>query len=330
MTRIQGSGTVVAQLNRITSRLAFRDIHDEILERGHQHSARVVLTESLRANASLAQTLKLRAGSRVFHSVLVHCEDGVPIQFEDRLVNPAAAPDYLTVDFEQTTPTHYLLEKAPLTEASYSIEAGLPTAQEAGCLGLGAGEPCLVMTRCTVSGPFSRFDGVQRWFAVLGGAGVALTHNGQRHALTVGSPPFCFDGGAPTGCELMEGPTQDFNLMTRVAGDGFEVGVADEARAGATMARVRGSASIHVSALSNTIKIVAIYALPTRATAIFNGENTSIEPYSLVWRIVAAHDDIQLDAEDALLIEMEVQPKGAIHVSPGAPTHAPNDSESTS
>ena len=152
VTRIQGSGTVVAQLNRITSRLAFRDIHDEILERGHQHSARVVLTESLRANASLAQTLKLRAGSRVFHSVLVHCEDGVPIQFEDRLVNPAAAPDYLTVDFEQTTPTHYLLEKAPLTEASYSIEAGLPTAQEAGCLGLGAGEPCLVMTRCTVSG----------------------------------------------------------------------------------------------------------------------------------------------------------------------------------
>ena len=152
VTRIQGSGTVVAQLNRITSTLAFRDIHEEILERGHQHSARVVLTESLRANASLAQTLKLRAGSRVFHSVLVHCEDGVPIQFEDRLVNPAAAPDYLTVDFEQTTPTHYLLEHAPLTEANYSIEAGLPTAQEASCLDLGVGEPCLVMTRCTVSG----------------------------------------------------------------------------------------------------------------------------------------------------------------------------------
>jgi GntR family transcriptional regulator, histidine utilization repressor len=152
VTRIQGSGTVVAQLNRISSTLAFRDIHEEILERGHQHSAKVIVIESLRANASLAQTLKLRAGSRVFHSVLVHCEDGVPIQFEDRLVNPAAAPDYLTVDFEQTTPTHYLLAHAPLTEASYSIEAGLPTVQEAHCLGLGAGEPCLVMTRCTVSG----------------------------------------------------------------------------------------------------------------------------------------------------------------------------------
>ena len=35
------------------------------------------------------------------------------------------------------------------------------------------------------SGPFSRFEGVQRWFAVLGGAGVALTHNGTRHGMVV-------------------------------------------------------------------------------------------------------------------------------------------------
>ena len=152
VTRIQGSGTVVAQLNRIVSTLAFRDIHEEIIERGHVHSARVIRVESLKANASLAQTMKLRMGAKVFHSVLVHCEDGLPIQFEDRLVNPAAAPDYLGVDFEQTTPTHYLLEHAPLTEANYSIEACLPTAQEAECLGLKPSEPCLVMTRCTVSG----------------------------------------------------------------------------------------------------------------------------------------------------------------------------------
>jgi GntR family transcriptional regulator, histidine utilization repressor len=152
VTRIQGSGTVVAQLNRIVSTLAFRDIHEEIMERGHQHSAQVILVESLKANASLAQTLKLRVGARVFHSVLVHFENGVAIQFEDRLVNPAVAPHYLKVDFAQTTPTHYLLEHAPLTEASYSIEASTPTAQEAKCLGLKTHEPCLVMTRCTVSG----------------------------------------------------------------------------------------------------------------------------------------------------------------------------------
>lgn len=152
VTRVQGSGTVVAQLHRISSTLAVRDIHEEVLERGHAHSTKVVLLEAMRADAALAQVLKLRTGVKVFHSVLVHYEDGVPIQFEDRYVNPASAPYYLDVDFETKTPTHYLLEHAPLTEASYSIEASLPSLPEARCLEIKRGEPCLVMTRRTVSG----------------------------------------------------------------------------------------------------------------------------------------------------------------------------------
>ena len=152
VTRVRGSGTVVAQLHRISSTLAVRDIHEEILERGHVHSTRVLAVEALRADAALAQVLKLRTGAKVFHSVMVHCEDGVPIQFEDRHVNPASAPGYLNVDFATTSPTNYLLEHAPLTEASYSIEACLPGPQEAKCLGIKRAEPCLVMTRRTVSG----------------------------------------------------------------------------------------------------------------------------------------------------------------------------------
>ena len=38
-------------------------------------------------------------------------------------------PDYLDTDFTQTSPTLHLLQHAPLTEASYSIEACLPTAR---------------------------------------------------------------------------------------------------------------------------------------------------------------------------------------------------------
>ena len=152
VTRVRGSGTVVAQLHRISSTLAVRDIHDEILERGHAHSTQVLTVESMRADAALAQQLKLRAGARVFHVVLVHFEDGLPILFEDRHVNPAAAPHFLQVDFTRTTPTRYLLEQAPLTEASYSIEAVLPGATEARCLAIKRGDPCLVMTRRTASG----------------------------------------------------------------------------------------------------------------------------------------------------------------------------------
>ena len=152
VTRVRGSGTVVAQLHRISNTLAVRDIHEEILERGHAHTTQVLMVESVTAGAALAKVLELKTGASVFRSVLVHYEDEVPIQFEDRYVNPAAAPQYLQLDFMHTTPTHYLLEHAPLTEASYSIEACLPTVEEAKWLAIKCSEPCLVMTRRTTSG----------------------------------------------------------------------------------------------------------------------------------------------------------------------------------
>lgn len=153
VTRVQGSGTKVAELHRISSTLTIRDIHEEVAERGHVHTVRVLLAAQERASAEVARGLNLRGGAKVFHTVMIHMENGVPIQYEDRYVNPAAAPHYLETDFTQISPTHHLLEHAPLTEASYSIEACLPTSEEAKHLGLRRGEPCLAMMRRTVSGP---------------------------------------------------------------------------------------------------------------------------------------------------------------------------------
>jgi GntR family histidine utilization transcriptional repressor len=153
VTRVQGSGTRVAQLHRISSRLSIRDIHEEVAERGHVHSTRVLHVAAEKASAAMGQSLGLRTGARTFHTILVHLENGVPIQYEDRYVNPAAAPDYLKCDFTRTSPTLHLLVHAPLTEASYAIEACLPTADEARQLGIQPSEPCLAMMRRTVSGP---------------------------------------------------------------------------------------------------------------------------------------------------------------------------------
>ncbi len=152
VTRIQGSGTRVAELHRISSTLTIRDIHEEVVERGHVHATRVLVVEQVRATAALAQSLGVRTGMKVFHTVLIHLENGIPIQHEDRYVNPAAAPDFLKTDFTRTTPTHHLLAHAPLTEASYSIEACLPSEAEAKELGIKRGDPCLAMMRRTVSG----------------------------------------------------------------------------------------------------------------------------------------------------------------------------------
>ena len=152
VTRIQGSGTRVAELHRISSRLTIRDIKDEVVERGHTHTSRILLVATEKATAPLAKTLGLRTGAKVFHTVLVHLENGVPIQHEDRYVNPLAAPDFLQTDFSQFTPAHHLLIHAPLTDASYQIEACLPEPGIAKLLHIKPSEPCLAITRRTVSG----------------------------------------------------------------------------------------------------------------------------------------------------------------------------------
>src|SRR6478736_4004297 len=152
VTRVQGSGTRVAELHRISSQLVIRDIHEEVVERGHVHSTRVLLVCEEPSSSELADVLGLETGSTVFHSTLVHMENGIPIQYEERWVNPAAAPRYLAVDFSRESPTLHLLKNAPLTEASYSIDACLPSADEARELAIKRTEPCLVMKRRTVSG----------------------------------------------------------------------------------------------------------------------------------------------------------------------------------
>jgi GntR family transcriptional regulator, histidine utilization repressor len=149
--RLQGVGTFVAQLHRISSTLTVRDLHEEIAARGHKHEARLHLLDTVKATAEQAADFGLKTGAALFHSVIVHLENGKAIQCEDRLVNPACAPAYLGLDFTRTTPTHYLLEVAPLSEARYTIESLLPTDQEAKLLGISKREPCLVVKRRTFS-----------------------------------------------------------------------------------------------------------------------------------------------------------------------------------
>ncbi len=149
--RIQGVGTFAAQLHRVSSSLTIRDLHEQIEARGHRHHVEVHFAREERAGPALAQQLGLAPNAPVFHSLIVHHDNGVPLQCEDRYVNPACAPDYLKVDFTRTTPTQHLLDVAPFWEAQYTIEASQPTALEAKLLGIGAQDPCLVLVRRTAS-----------------------------------------------------------------------------------------------------------------------------------------------------------------------------------
>jgi GntR family histidine utilization transcriptional repressor len=149
--RRQGSGSYVAELHPISNLLQVRDIHDEIAERGHVHTTRVCSVAREKAAAEVATAMRMRKGAMVYRCQLVHLENGVPIQFEDRHVNPALAPDLLEQDFTTVTPSRVLFEHAPLTEAEQVVEAVLATAEQARLLDVPAGSALLMVSRRTVS-----------------------------------------------------------------------------------------------------------------------------------------------------------------------------------
>ncbi|WP_038166582.1 histidine utilization repressor [Thiomonas sp. FB-6] len=149
--RVQGVGTFAAQLHKLSATLSIRDMREHVESRGLPYRMGVHLLREESAPPMVAQRFGLKEGTPVFHSLAVHYEGDVPLQCEDRWVNPAAAPHYLSTDFSASTPTQYLLEVAPTWEASYTIEATMPSRQEARLLKIDATEPCLVVTRSTVS-----------------------------------------------------------------------------------------------------------------------------------------------------------------------------------
>jgi hypothetical protein len=67
-------------------------------------------------------------------------------------------------------------------------------------------------------GPFSAFVGVDRWFGVLAGDGVALEWPGHRERVDPAGDLLHFDGGEPPDARLLGGATTDLNVMRRRGG----------------------------------------------------------------------------------------------------------------
>jgi GntR family histidine utilization transcriptional repressor len=149
LTRVQGLGTFVAERPPSTDVVELRSIADEIAERGNVHSCRVEQLLAVTADAGLARRFNLPVGAKLFHSIVVHCESDVPVQLEERWVNPAVAPDYLDQDFTRQTPGEYLIRLESSPQVEHVIEAVSPTAEIARLLDIPVTEPCLRVTRRT-------------------------------------------------------------------------------------------------------------------------------------------------------------------------------------
>ncbi|MBY5540532.1 histidine utilization repressor [Rhizobium leguminosarum] len=151
LIRIQGVGSFVAERKGYSALFEVRNIAEEIAERGHVHEAALVVLAQETASPEIADALELPIGAPVFHSLIVHSENGVPVQIEDRFVHPEAAPEYLAQDFSTLTPNAYLTAAAPLSGSEHVVEAAMPQAWECKLLTIMKTEPCLTIRRRTWS-----------------------------------------------------------------------------------------------------------------------------------------------------------------------------------
>lgn len=169
--RVAGRGTFVSDFRSQSHLLEVHNIADEIRRRGHTHSSRVIRQSLQHARGEVAKALHVAQGTDVFHLLLVHFENEIPIQLEDRHVLASFAPDCLAQDFAAVTPSAYLTSKAPLQEAEQVVRAGLPNRAVQKHLRIDDTEASLVVIRRTWS------DGRPVTFA-------RLHHPGSRYELT--------------------------------------------------------------------------------------------------------------------------------------------------
>ena len=150
--RVPGLGTFVAEPVAVSSLVEIRSIAAEIAARGHRHQARVQVLEQVVRQDAAALGFEIAPGATLFHSAIVHLEDDLPIQFEDKLVDPAAAPEYLRQNFAEVTPNEYLSRVAPLREVEHAVQAVHAPAEIAVQLAMPTNVPCLLVVRRTWSG----------------------------------------------------------------------------------------------------------------------------------------------------------------------------------
>jgi GntR family histidine utilization transcriptional repressor len=149
--RQQGVGTFVAETQSPSTLLDVKPIAEEIAQRGGVHSCVVHRQTTETAPPDLAQALNVPAGAELFHVILIHADERGPLQLEDRYVNPAVAPHFLDQDFNAITPSRYLLNAVPVSEAEHVVEAVMPDEATRRLLAMVPGEPCLVLYRRTWS-----------------------------------------------------------------------------------------------------------------------------------------------------------------------------------
>ena len=151
IVRVAGVGSFVAEDKPQSTLLQIANIATEIRGRGHRYGFELLSCGRVAAAPDTAVWMDVRPGDSLAHCVCLHLEEGLPMQLEDRYVNPTLVPAFLEQDFTLQPPSEYLVRNVPFDQIEHLVDAVLPTPEQALRLAMEPTEPCLLLTRRTWS-----------------------------------------------------------------------------------------------------------------------------------------------------------------------------------
>jgi GntR family histidine utilization transcriptional repressor len=147
--RVAGVGSFVAPSKVQSNLVQIAQLGAEVHQRGHAYRFDLISQARVAASLEVAMALDLDMGESVFHVICVHFEDELPVQLEDRYINPRMAPQALSQDFSLIPPSEYMVRNVRYDQMEHVVDAVLPTPVQARLLQMDASDPCLQLTRRT-------------------------------------------------------------------------------------------------------------------------------------------------------------------------------------
>ena len=151
LVRYAGVGTFVCDAKAESPLADIKDIAEEVKHRGKRYRCQQIKLKQINAYEMLAMQMGVPINSIIYRSVLVHFEDEIAIQLENRYVLAKLVPDYIKQDFSTATPHSYLSKVCPVSKIEHIVEAVLPSEKVQALLDIDATTPCLQVNRRTWS-----------------------------------------------------------------------------------------------------------------------------------------------------------------------------------
>lgn len=147
--RRRKGGTRVRPRPERAAKFAIPLIREEIEAMGAAYGYKLISRSIETGPAETCKHLGVPKTSKLLHLTCLHSADSLPLQFEDRWINPSTLPEVLQADLTTLGPNEWLVARVPFTDVDMEIGAENPSGPIARLLRSPKNAPSLTIRRTT-------------------------------------------------------------------------------------------------------------------------------------------------------------------------------------